>query len=213
MIIETIPVGPLEVNCYLVATAPGEEAVVIDPGDEGEKILKRLQSHRLTLKAILNTHGHFDHIGANGHLKNATGADIVIHEKDALLLESADRQAAMFGLNSEPSPPADRTVSDDDTIEVGGLSLRVIETPGHTEGGVCFLLDQALFCGDTLFAASIGRTDLPGGSFRDLIQSIQQRILPLGDHIALYPGHGPASSVSKEKRTNPFILETGSSYI
>ncbi len=213
MIIETIPVGPLEVNCYLAAAAPGEEAVVIDPGDEGEKIMARLKAHRLTLKAILNTHGHFDHIGANGSLKEATGADIMIHEKDAPLLEAADRQAAMFGLTAEPSPPPDRTVADNDTIEIGGLSLRVIETPGHTEGGVCFLLDRALFCGDTLFAASIGRTDLPGGSFRDLIQSIQQRILPLGDHIVLYPGHGPASSVSKEKRTNPFILETGSSYI
>ncbi|MDX1764272.1 MAG: MBL fold metallo-hydrolase [bacterium] len=213
MIIETIPVGPLEVNCYIVAAGPGQDAVVIDPGDEAEKILERLGSYQLKLKTILNTHGHFDHIGANSPLKQATGAEIVVHEKDGPLLEAADRQAAMFGLTATPSPPPDRTVAHDDTIDVGGLSFRVIGTPGHTEGGVSFFVDQALFCGDTLFAASIGRTDLPGGSFRDLIQSIQQRILPLGDHIVLYPGHGPASTVSKEKRSNPFIMETGTTYL
>jgi glyoxylase-like metal-dependent hydrolase (beta-lactamase superfamily II) len=211
MIIETIAVGPLEVNCYLIASGPGKEAVVIDPGDEGEKILARVEAHRLTLKGILNTHGHFDHIGANGMLKKKTGAEIMVHEKDAPLLLVADEQARLFGLASEPSPPADRLLADGDRIEAVDLSIQVLASPGHSEGGVCFLVDRALFCGDTLFAGSVGRTDLVGGSFRSLMQSIQEKILSMGDHIVLYPGHGPSSSIGKEKRTNPFILELGRS--
>ncbi len=207
MILETLIVGALEVNCYIIAPAPGEEAVVIDPGDNGEKILERITAERLTLSAILNTHGHFDHIGANRFLKEKTGAEIVIHEKDAPLLPAADQHARLFGMEGTPSPAADRFITDGEILRVGQLSFKVFHTPGHSEGGVCFQTGKILFTGDTLFADSIGRSDLPGGSFRDLMVSIQNRILPLGDGIAIYPGHGPTSTIGREKRTNPFLAE------
>lgn len=212
MILETIVVGPLEVNCYLVAQAPDREALVIDPGSEGEKILERIRAHRLRVRYILNTHGHFDHVGANRLLKEATGAEILIHETDAPLLPLAAEHARTFGLVAEPSPPADRFFHYGDLIEAGTLSLLVLPSPGHTRGGVCFLMGGDLFTGDTLFAGSIGRTDLPGGSFREIMVSIQETILPLGDHISIYPGHGPLSTIGREKRTNPFVSELGKGY-
>ncbi len=209
MILETMVVGPLEVNCYLIAEAPEQEAVVIDPGSEGKRILEQVEKHKLTLKYIINTHGHFDHVGANRTLAEATGAEILIHEKDAPLLTASDEHARAFGLVVEPSPAADRTFVHQDLIEAGALTFQVIETPGHSEGGVCLAIERILFTGDTLFAGSIGRTDLPGGSFREIMISIQEKILPLGDHITIYPGHGPSSTIAKEKRTNPFLLELG----
>ncbi len=213
MILETLVVGPLEVNCYLIASGQGKEAVVIDPGDDGGRILERIRQHNLSLRYILNTHGHFDHIGANATLKKATGAEILIHHKDASLLGTAAEHARTFGLRAAPSPPPDGFIDEGDRIEVAGLTLRVIATPGHSEGGVSFLLDTDVFTGDTLFAGSIGRTDLPGGSFREIMISIQDRILPLGDHMSVRPGHGPSSTIQKEKRTNPFIAELGSRHI
>jgi glyoxylase-like metal-dependent hydrolase (beta-lactamase superfamily II) len=213
MILETMVVGPLEVNCYLIASGQGKEAVVIDPGDDGGHIIERIRKLDLSLRYILNTHGHFDHIGANGMLKEATGAELLIHKKDAPLLSTAAEHARSFGLRAAPSPPPDRFIDERDRIEVEGLVLQVLATPGHSEGGVSFLVDTTLFTGDTLFAGSIGRTDLPGGSFREIMISIQDRILPLGDHISIRPGHGPSSTIQKEKRTNPFIAELGSQYI
>ena len=210
MILETLIVGPLEVNCYLMAYAPGREALVIDPGDDGERILERIHENNLSLKYILNTHGHFDHVGANRELKKATGADIMIHKKDAPLLIMAGKQARSFGLTADDSPPADRFLSHRDRIELGGICLQVIATPGHSGGGICLLMEDLLFTGDTLFAGSIGRTDLPGSSFRQIMVSIQEMILPLGDHLKIYPGHGPGSTIGKEKRTNPFLLSPGS---
>jgi len=212
MIMDTLTVGPLEVNCYLVAEGPGQEALVIDPGDDGERILDRIREQNLTLKYILNTHGHFDHVGANQFLKDATGAELLIHEKDAPLLPLAGNHATSFGLVCEPSPLADRTFIHEERIEMGALSLKVLSTPGHTEGGVCLFMDNLLFTGDTLFAGSIGRTDLPGGSFREIMVSIQNQILPLGDHITIHPGHGPSSTIAKERRTNPFITDLGKGY-
>ncbi len=213
MILETLIVGPLEVNCYIIAPAPGMEAVVIDPGGDGEKILERITAEQLTLSAILNTHGHFDHIGANRFLKEKTGAEILVHEKDAPLLPAANKHALLFGMEATPSPAADRCIVDGEILQFGQLSLEVIHTPGHSEGGVCFRTGDVLFTGDTLFAESIGRSDLPGGSFRDLMISIQNGILPLGDGIAIYPGHGPASTIGREKRTNPFLAEFKRPYI
>lgn len=209
MILETMIVGPLEVNCYLLAQAPKHDAVVIDPGGDGEMILRKLQEHRVNLKYILNTHGHFDHVGANELLKKATGAKILIHAKDAPLLTAADKHARFFGMMVKPSPPADETFAHGDQITVGDYRLQVLSTPGHSDGGVCFAMDRLLFTGDTLFAGSIGRTDLPGGSFREIMISIQEKILPLGNHITIYPGHGPRSTLAKEKQTNPFLLELG----
>ncbi len=213
MILETLVVGPLEVDCYLIAPGPGKEAVVIDPGDDVARIMERIRKLDLSLRYILNTHGHFDHIGANGMLKEATGADILIHPKDAPLLGTAAEHARSFGLRAAPSPPPDGFLKEGDRIECDDLALRVLATPGHSEGGVSFLLDTQLFTGDTLFAGSIGRTDLPGGSFREIMISIQDKILPLGDHISVLPGHGPSSTIQKEKRTNPFIAELGSRYL
>lgn len=213
MILETLVVGPLEVNCYLISPAPGHEALVIDPGDDGEMILERIHGSRLTLKYILNTHGHFDHVGANRALKEATGAEILIHEKDAPLLTIAGEHAKSFGLTADDSLPADRFLRHQERIEMGGLSFQVLATPGHSEGGVCFLMDKILFSGDTLFAGSIGRTDLPGGSFRQIMISIQEVILPLDPSLSIYPGHGPHTTIGKEKRTNPFLLELGRGFI
>lgn len=213
MILETLIVGPLEVNCYIIAPAPGTEAVVIDPGGDGERILDRISAERLTLSTILNTHGHFDHIGANRFLKEKTGADIVIHEKDAPLLPAADQHARLFGLEGPSSPTADRFITDGEILKIGELVFNVFHTPGHSEGGVCFRIGEILFTGDTLFADSIGRSDLPGGSFRDLMVSIQNGILPLGDGIAIYPGHGPSSTIGREKRTNPFLKELKPPYL
>ncbi len=213
MILETMAVGPLEVNTYLITSGPGKEAVIIDPGDEGARIMGRVRKLDLSVRYILNTHGHFDHIGANGMLKEATGAQILIHPKDAPLLSTAAEHARSFGLRAVPSPPPDGFIDEGDRIEVEGLALQVIATPGHSEGGVSFILDTHVFTGDTLFAGSIGRTDLPGGSFRDIMISIQDKILPLGDHISVRPGHGPSSTIQKEKRTNPFIAELGSRFI
>jgi len=213
MILKTLVVGPLEVNCYIIAPASGTEAVVIDPGDNGETILGILQEEQLTLTAILNTHGHFDHIGANRLLKEKTGAPILIHEKDAPLLPAAGEHARLFGMAGTPSPEADRFVRDGEALTFGELTFEVYHTPGHSEGGVCYRTGNHLFTGDTLFAASIGRSDLPGGSFRDLMVSIQNRILPLGDGIAIYPGHGPASTIGREKRTNPFLADLTHPYL
>ncbi|MEK6777437.1 MAG: MBL fold metallo-hydrolase [bacterium] len=213
MILETLVVGPLEVNCYLISEGPGYDALVIDPGDDGGTILERIRANRLTLKYILNTHGHFDHVGANRTLKEATGAKILIHEKDAPLLAMAGEHARSFGLMADPSPPADLFLKQQDRIEVGGLSLQVLATPGHSDGGVCLLMDKILFSGDTLFAGSIGRTDLPGGSFRRIMISIQEVVLPLDPSILIYPGHGPHTTIGKEKRTNPFLLELCKGFI
>ncbi|NOY53127.1 MAG: MBL fold metallo-hydrolase [Deltaproteobacteria bacterium] len=207
MILKSLVVGPLEVNCYILAPESGTKAVVIDPGDEGEKILNVLKNERLTLAAILNTHGHFDHIGANRLLKEKTGAPIMIHEKDAPLLPAAGEHARLFGMEGIPSPGADRFVMDGEVLTIGEMTFEVYHTPGHSEGGVCYRSGDLLFTGDTLFADSIGRSDLPGGSFRDLMVSIQNRILPLGDGIAIHPGHGPASTIGREKRTNPFLTD------
>lgn len=210
-LLETLVVGPLQVNCYLLAEGPNKDALVIDPGDEGNRIIDRIREHNLTLKYILNTHGHFDHVGANGDLKEATGAEIIIHEKDAPLLPHIREHARTFGLVVGDSPPADRFYGDGDQIDLDGLSIKVLSTPGHSEGGVCLHMENLLFSGDTLFSGSIGRTDLPGGSLRGLMISIQEKIMPLGDHISIFPGHGPNSTIGKEKRTNPFLTELGRS--
>ncbi len=209
MILERIIVGPLEVNCYLLAAGHGGEAVVIDPGGDGETILERIREFNLTVRYILNTHGHFDHVGANRLIREETGAEILIHEKDAPLLALVNEQAQLFGLEAENSPPPDRFFVENERIQVGELALRILFTPGHSEGGICILQGRNLFTGDTLFAGSIGRTDLAGGSFRDIMISIQNSILPLGDHMVLYPGHGPSSTIRRERLTNPYLAELG----
>jgi hydroxyacylglutathione hydrolase len=205
LIIEFLPVGPIMANCYIVGCKETHEASVIDPGDEAERILLKLAALKLKVKYIINTHGHFDHVGANRKMKEATGADILIHALDAPMLGSLAQAAASFGLKSENSPPPDKTVDDGDIITFGKISLKVIHTPGHSPGGISLYTKGHLFVGDTLFQGSIGRTDLPGGNFNTLKSSIQNKLFPLDDNIRVFTGHGPETSIGKEKRYNPFV--------
>ena len=205
MIIDTLAVGPIMANCYILGCRETGLAAVIDPGDEPQRILAAVARNKLKVTAILNTHGHFDHVGANAPLKAATGADIMIHALDAPMLADLASAGRMFGLRVENSPLPDRTLSDGDRIAVGNLSLEVIHTPGHTPGGVAFYTNAAVFVGDTLFAGSIGRTDLPGGDFDTLIRSIHTRLFTLDDAVQVYPGHMGLTTIGREKRHNPFV--------
>lgn len=203
--VERLVVGELEVNCYLLYDEGGE-GVVIDPGGEGEKILSRLKGLNITVNYILNTHGHFDHTGANGFIKEKTGAILAIHRDDRVLLENLDSQASLFGLYVNPSPKPDLLLEDSDTLRSGSIDLEIIHTPGHTKGSICIKIGNILFTGDTVFAGSVGRTDLPGGSYERLIRSIKERILILSDDTILYPGHGEETTLARERSYNPFLL-------
>jgi len=204
MNIETMVVGPLQVNCYILYDDT-KEAIIIDPGDDGEKISARLTELDLKLKTIVNTHGHFDHIGANQYLKDNTGAKLMVHGEDVEYLQNADIAASAFGIEAEPSPDPDTCLKEDDVIEAGKMKLRVIHTPGHSPGGICLLADHDLFSGDTLFAGSIGRTDLVGGSHEHLLDSVRSKLFILGESIKVHPGHGPSTTIGDEKKHNPFF--------
>ena len=205
MIIKSLAVGPIMANCFIVGCKDTLEAAVIDPGDEADRILMALAESNLTVKYIINTHGHFDHVGANRRLKDATGADLLIHALDAPMLGQLMAAASAFGLSSENSPPPDRTLEEGDQMAFGKLKLQVIHTPGHTPGGISLYTDGHLFVGDTLFAGSIGRTDFPGGDYETLISSVRDKLFPLGDDVTVYTGHGPETNLGHEKRTNPFV--------
>lgn len=204
MIIRGMPVGPLQANCYIVGCEQTREAAVIDPGGDADRILTALAKEKLTLKAIIDTHGHFDHIGANQPLQSASGAQLMIHKLDAPMLEDMVQSAAQWGLKVEPSPQPDRFLEDGDVVDIGTLQLKVLHTPGHSQGGICLYVDGAVFVGDTLFAGSIGRTDFPGGSYDTLITNIQTKLFALPDDTAVYPGHMEATTIGREKKHNPF---------
>ncbi len=205
MIIQTLPVGPIMANCYILGCEDTKQAIVIDPGDEADQILMALAQSKLTVTYILNTHGHFDHVGGNRRIKEVTGAILAIHKEDEPMLSHLSASAASFGLSADNSPMADQYLKEGDTICAGSISLEVIHTPGHTRGGVCLYTPGYLFSGDTLFAGSIGRTDLPGGDYDTLINSIRTKLLPLPKETMVYPGHGPESSIETESRINPFL--------
>jgi hydroxyacylglutathione hydrolase len=205
LIIKTLVVGPIQANCFILGHEETREAAVIDPGDEAQRILATLRQDQLTLKTIINTHGHFDHVGGNRALKEATGAPILIHSGDAPMLAQLANSAAAWGMQVENSPAPDRLLEDGDEIGFGDLTLRVIHTPGHSPGGIALFTPGHLFVGDTLFAGSIGRTDFPGGDYGTLIQSVRQRLFTLGDEVQVYPGHGPATTLGREKQFNPFF--------
>ncbi len=204
-----ITVGSLETNCYVLSDDETSDAVIIDPGADGDMIIEHIKQLGLKPGLILNTHGHFDHIGANAAVKDEFDIDLMIHGNDVMLLSEAKSHAAGFGFPGTPSPGPNHTFKDGETITLGSMKLTVVHTPGHTPGCVCFYKeDEALLVtGDTLFAGSVGRTDLPGGSFPTLIDSLRTKIMPFDDNVRVLPGHGPGSTIGHEKRTNPYLVE------
>ena len=196
-----IEVGQLRTNCYLVSSR--EEALIIDPGAEPQRLLSQIEG--LKVRYIIYTHGHSDHIGANGVVKEKTGASLLIHRDDAsMLLHPAENLSLLWG-EEVLSPPADRFLQGGEGIEFAGTLWRVIHTPGHSPGGISLLWDHWLFSGDTLFAGSVGRTDLPGSSRQVLLRSIREKLLTLDDEVIVYPGHGPSTTIGEERRWNPFL--------
>ena len=208
MILEMLTLGALYTNCYIAGCSETREGLIIDPGfdrdTEAEKVLTRVEQHRLEVKYIVNTHGHPDHTAGNGILKEATGAPIVIHELDApKLTDSSKNLSLLFGLHVT-SPPADQTLKEGDIIQAGKVQLKVLHTPGHSKGSIALLGDNVVFTGDTLFAGSIGRYDFPDASYKEIMNSLK-RLATLPDHLKVYPGHGPTSTIGQEKRSNPFL--------
>lgn len=209
MIHEIFPVGVLGCNCSVIGDESTREALVIDPGDEIEHILDTLKQHQLTLKQIIVTHAHIDHVGGAMKLKRATNAPILLNKNDYALLKMLDMQAAWIGTRSPGAVEIDQSLEDQDTIHCGKIRAVAMHTPGHTEGSTClyFPSEQKLIAGDTLFAGSIGRTDLPGGSFNKIITSLHDRVLTLPDETVVVPGHGPLTTIGEERQSNPFLVK------
>lgn len=208
MKIERLFLGAYVANCYVVWDEATQDAIIIDPGAGASEILKWLNTQALKVKVIALTHRHPDHIGAVRELKDATGASLAIHADDAPRPRD-DRPARPSGTASpfggQPLPAPDRILKDGDTIEVGGLRIAVIHTPGHTQGGICLLVDGVLFSGDTLFNSSIGRSDMPGGNGKQLIDGIHTKLMTLPDDTIVLPGHGAETTIGAERQSNPFL--------
>lgn len=202
MILKTLEVSMFATNCYIVACSETKEGVIIDPGAQGKEILQTIKSMGLTIKYIVNTHGHVDHIGANGMIKEALKLPILLNEKD---MDIYRNPGYGLGIAASKQPEPDCFIKDGDRISFGKMDFKVIETPGHSRGCVSLLTEGAVFTGDTLFAGSIGRTDLPGGSFESIIKSIEEKLMVLSPETVVYPGHGPYSTIGEEARSNPFI--------
>jgi hydroxyacylglutathione hydrolase len=207
MILETFPVGPLQCNCTILGDEAEREAIIIDPGDEIERIQVRLTQLGLKLKQIIVTHAHIDHVGGALKLKRLTGAPILLNENDLPLLAMMEMQAAWLGIEPPETAPPDESLADGKQVGLDSIPASVIHTPGHTQGSIClhFAPLKLLLAGDTLFAGSIGRTDLPGGNHAQIIDSIESRLMRLPEETKVIPGHGPATSIGKEKRSNPFL--------
>jgi glyoxylase-like metal-dependent hydrolase (beta-lactamase superfamily II) len=207
MIHKVFPVGPLQCNCSVIGDEQTHDAMVIDPGDQIEDVLAILHEHQLTCKQIVITHAHIDHVGGAMKLKAATGAPILMNKNDYPLLKMLDMQAAWVGMKTPGPVQIDQTVQEGSVLPIGKLSSTVIDTPGHTEGSIClyFPEEKKLIAGDTLFAGSIGRTDLPGGSFAKIMRSLHDRLLALPDDVAVTPGHGPGTTIGEERESNPFL--------
>ena len=206
---EQIKVGFMDVFCYMVSCPVTKETLLIDPGGHEEQLVERVSQKGLEFKYIVNTHGHADHTCGNAKVKELTGAKIVMHEEDNELFTSPAGQERSRQMGFSHSPPADITVKDGDLIIVGEVSLEVIHTPGHSPGGICLLVDGNIFTGDTLFVGAIGRTDLPGSSMEQFMNSIKDRLLTLPDETVVWPGHDygfkPSSTIGEEKQTNPWL--------
>jgi len=207
MVVHTVVVTEFMTNCFIVGDEITKEAVVIDPGGEGQKILKEIEKMGMNVKAVVSTHAHVDHIGALKDIKNALGADIMMHQAELPVLKTASRMARLFGISIDDPPEPDRFIAEGDQVSCGSITLKVIETPGHSPGGISLLTSDGKVCfaGDTLFAGSIGRTDLPGGDYHTLIESIKTKLIPLGDDVKVLSGHGPSTTMGVERRYNPFL--------
>jgi hydroxyacylglutathione hydrolase len=208
MIHEIIPVGPLQCNCSVIGDETTREAIVIDPGDDIEDVLGLIRKHNLQVKQIVITHAHIDHVGGAMKLRAATGAPILLNQNDYALLKMLDAQAAWIGVAAPGKVEIDQSIGQADTVKTGSLTANVLHTPGHTEGSIClyFPMEQKLIAGDTLFAGSIGRTDLPGGSFEKIIRSLHEKVLALPDETVVVPGHGPLTTIGDERESNPFLV-------
>ncbi|WP_312202936.1 MBL fold metallo-hydrolase [Anaerospora hongkongensis] len=198
-------VGSLGTNCYIAYCEDTKEAAIIDPGGDAGEIIAVIGREALKPVCIINTHGHADHILANNKVKEATGVPVYIHGDDADMLVNAQKNLSSFIGKGQTCLPADKILADGDTIAIGKFNLEVIHTPGHSPGGICLKSELVLFSGDTLFAESIGRTDFPGGSYRQLISNIKERLMLLPDETKVYPGHGPDTTIGWERKMNPFI--------
>lgn len=198
MKIHCMQVGMIQTNCYILWDENKKKALIIDPGADGEKVLKWIAGEGLSPEAILLTHGHFDHTGGIKRIREQTGIPLYVHPDEGPMLPHALRQSGFNALR------------DGESLRLGGLELKVLHTPGHTPGSVCFLTGDTLFSGDTLFAGTIGRTDLHGGDSKAIIASIHQRLAPLPDEVTVYPGHGPDTTIGRERRVNPFFPRGGS---
>ncbi|MGC9033056.1 MAG: MBL fold metallo-hydrolase [Thermosulfidibacteraceae bacterium] len=209
MRVERVVVGALEVNCYIVLDEKSKEGIVVDPGAEGRRIVRIIEGEGINLKYIINTHGHVDHIGANRDVKNAfPDALLAIGEFDLPLLRNAMNSYIAMMVGAKESPEPDLLLKEGDIIEFGECTLKVIHTPGHTPGSICLLTEGIVFTGDTLFAGSIGRVDLPMSQPEKLIPSIKEKLMILPDDTVVLPGHGPKSTIGYERRYNPFVTGT-----
>lgn len=207
LILESKPLGPLGANCYIVADETSRQAVVIDPGWEDPWIERTLKRLRLQVSLILNTHGHFDHVCGVARLKELTGAPFWLHAADVSIATGAPESAKLWlGVQVKPPPTPDHAYADGESVQVGNLSFRILHTPGHSPGSAALLLNEEIcFSGDTLFAGSVGRTDIPGGSAEALFRSIREKLLVLTDDMPVYPGHGEPTTIGEEKAYNPFL--------
>jgi glyoxylase-like metal-dependent hydrolase (beta-lactamase superfamily II) len=209
MIHEILPVGPLQCNCSVIGDETTHEAMVIDPGDNIDQVLALVRKHNLQVKQIVITHAHIDHVGGAMKLRAATGAPILLNQNDYDLLKILDVQAGWIGVASPGKVEIDRTISTGETVTAGSLTAQVLHTPGHTEGSIClyFPAETKLIAGDTLFAGSIGRTDLPGGSMPKILRSLHGTVMSLPDETVVVPGHGELTTIGAERESNPFLIK------
>ncbi len=203
--VETLVVGPIEENCYVLRDDDTSEGIIIDPGDNGQEILAYVRDNGIQVKLIVNTHGHWDHIGAVDFLRDELAVGLAIHADDASMLTATREEMAAYSVFAGGKRPAEILLKDGDTISFGNSSLKVIHTPGHTRGGICLYGGGCLFSGDTLFAGSVGRTDFPGGDYRAILHSVNVQLEQVDDAARVFPGHGPATRMGRERRCNPYL--------
>jgi glyoxylase-like metal-dependent hydrolase (beta-lactamase superfamily II) len=207
IIVETIPVGPLQCNCTILGDLVSRKAIVVDPGGDAEILLERLVELNLHVERIIHTHAHLDHFLASGKMKEATGAKLALHREDLFLWDMLEDQCRMFGIPFEPPPPPDQWLENEEEIDLNDLQGKALHTPGHTPGSMCFLFEsqKLLIAGDTLFQGSIGRTDLWGGDFKKIEKSIQEKLYTIDEETSVITGHGESTSIGHEMRANSFV--------